>query len=401
MGFNRRAMQGLAAGGVFFCGLAAAIAGDLHLYATVSVAILAALFLAGLLLRQSPVRGRAGGTRVPQGSSLAGYRAQGLLDQTPSALILQEDDGDVLAVNRAARHLFDTPGPLTRSTRQALLAHGGGGLDQMPGRIKWHDRTYAVELCLIEEGGGRAHLAVFTDITAEVRAAEAAALRDLLQVLNHELMNALTPVASLGRSALDLMELGTDAAQDQAKRALVRVVARTEGLIDFVEAYRALTRLPEPRRRPVDLAAFTDDLAAAFAAEWGPQGVSLEAIVPTPNPVVAMDGDQIQLCLVNLLKNAAEATLDSREKRVRLHWQLDGDRVVFTVEDSGPGIDPSAVPSIFLPFYTTKANGSGVGLSLARQILQAHGGTLDLLRDAEPAPNPLTGACFRGVLRRV
>ncbi|MFT3996410.1 MAG: PAS domain-containing protein, partial [Asticcacaulis sp.] len=224
-------------------------------------------------------------------AELSRRRLQLLLDQTPSPLLLQTDDNQLIAVNRAARQLFDVAYALPAQSRRALL----GEEDNLfaPGRqIHWKGAVFAVSHAELIEDERTSQLAVLSNISADVRAAEATALRDLLRVLNHELMNALTPVASMSKSALDLLHDGTPQAREQAMRALERVVARTEGLHDFINAYRALTRLPPPALRAVAMHEWLDVLRESFAAQWADKGVELLWDVPEDDAHLMIDEDQ-------------------------------------------------------------------------------------------------------------
>lgn len=384
--------------GVFAAGACAWLAFTRGLYASALLSALAGILLASLGLTTSAFRiGRDLLKRAAQPgaiftSELSRRRLQVLLDQTPSPLLLQPESGQLIAVNRAARSLFDVSYALPVTARRQLLGEAEG-LATLPGQIKWKGGTYAVHLAEMEEDDRMSHLAVLTDISADVRAAEATALRDLLRVLNHELMNALTPVASMSKSALDLLHDDTAESRSLAVKALERVVARTENLSDFINAYRAMTRLPPPVLRPVAVAEWLDVAAESFEAQWGEKGVRLDRQLPEPGLVAMMDEDQMWLCVGNLLNNGAQAALDNEGPAVRLSVRREGDAVLIQVEDSGKGIPPEQADQIFLPFYTTKAAGTGVGLSLARQIVQGHGGALALQR-MYGRPDRLGGACF-------
>ena len=207
-------------------------------------------------------------------------------------------------------------------------------------------------------------------------------------------MNALTPVVSMSRSALDLLRDGGPEATGQAISALERAVARTEGLRDFIDAYRTLTRLPPPSPRVVDLAAWLDVARESFRAQWTARGVALDCPAP-PHVEIRIDADQMWLAIGNLLNNAAEAALERPDPRVRLGVRQVEAEIRFLIEDSGPGVPHDHADQVCLPFFTTKATGSGVGLSLARQIAQGHGGALALLPpDASNGHPPLGGARF-------
>jgi len=383
--------------GVFAAGVGAWLALSHGLYASTVLCVLAGVVLASLGLTTTAFRiGRDLLKRTAQPGTiftaeLSRRRLQVLLDQTPSPLLLQAGNGQLIAVNRAARSLFDVSYALPLTSRRLLMGDAEG-LSALPAQIKWKGQTFAVHLAEMADGERLSHLAVLTDISSDVRAAEASALRDLLRVLNHELMNALTPVASMSKSALDLLHDDTPDSRAQAARALERVVARTENLSDFINAYRALSRLPPPVLRPVDLDEWVETTAESFAAQWGEKGVAFDLEV-THGLIAVMDEDQMWLCVGNLLNNGAQAALERPEPRVRLRIARDHGAVAFMVEDSGGGIPADKQDQVFLPFYTTKETGTGVGLSLARQIVQGHGGLL-ALKPAVGRADALGGACF-------
>ena len=410
MDYRRLLIAVLAQIGVFAAGVAAWLALSHGLYASAVVCILTGIVLASLGLTTTAFRlGRDLLKRTAQPGAiftaeLSRRRLQVLLDQTPSPLLLQTEGGQLIAVNRAARTLFDVSYALPLTSRRQLMGDDAApaGLAALPGQIKWKGQTFAVHLAEMAQDERLSHLAVLTDISADVRAAEASALRDLLRVLNHELMNALTPVASMSKSALDLLGDDTAESRAQAARALERVVARTENLSDFTNAYRALSRLPPPVLRPVDVDEWVETTAEAFSAQWAEKGVALDLDV-TPGLQAVMDEDQMWLCVGNLMNNGAQAALEKQvlEKngpRVRLRIGRDHGAIAFIVEDSGGGIPPDKQDQVFLPFYTTKETGTGVGLSLARQIVQGHGGLLALAPVAGRA-DALGGACFGFSLR--
>ena len=401
MDFRRLLIALSAQVGVFVAGVGAWLALSHGLYASAIVCVLTGIALASLGLTMTAFRlGRDLLRRATQPGAiftaeLSRRRLQVLLDQTPSPLLLQTEGGQLIAVNRAARTLFDVAYALPLTSRRQLMSDERAepaGLAALPGQIKWKGQTFAVHLAEMAQDERLSHLAVLTDISSDVRAAEASALRDLLRVLNHELMNALTPVASMSKSALDLLGDDTPESRALAAKALERVVARTENLSDFINAYRALSRLPPPVLRPVDIDEWVETTGEAFIAQWAEKGVSLELDV-TPGLQAVMDEDQMWLCVGNLMNNGAQAALERPAPRVRLRIGRHHGAVRFTVEDSGGGIPSDKQDQVFLPFYTTKETGTGVGLSLARQIVQGHGGGLSLVPVAGRA-DALGGACF-------
>ncbi len=416
MDYRRIAVALAAQLGVFVLGAALWLALAHGLYASALVCGIGAVVLASLGLTPTAFRigrdllRRNSGPGAIFTAELSRRRLQVLLDQTPSPLLLQPGNGQLIAVNRAARRLFDVSYALPTASRRVLLGDTEApimpGLQSLAGQIKWKGGTYAVHLAEMEEDEHVSHLAVLTDISGDVRAAEASALRDLLKVLNHELMNALTPVASMSRSALDILKEDGPDARLTAIKALERVVARTENLSGFINAYRALTRLPPPALRTVELDPWLEVLQESFAAQWGDR-VTLTCDTDADLSAV-MDEDQMWLCVGNLLNNGAQAALEKEggekaggeksDPQVRVAMHRVDDQVCFAISDSGKGIPADQADQVFLPFYTTKETGTGVGLSLARQIVQSHGSALSLLPRPGDA-DALSGARFGFQLR--
>lgn len=221
--------------------------------------------------------------------------------------------------------------------------------------------------------GARADVVALIDIEAEERDAEARANTELIEVLGHEMLNGLAPIVSLAESARDAARLQSDR-QQLLDEILATLVRRVEGLRRFGLGYRALSRLPEPVLMPVDLSEFSSDLADAFRRTWSDLAF---VIAGDRAGSWTMDRDQMHQAVWALLNNAAEAARSDQAGRVTLSFERRAERLVIAVSDTGPGVPPSA-GSIFRPFHTTKAGGTGVGLSLARRIARRHDGTLTL-----------------------
>ncbi len=238
---------------------------------------------------------------------------------------------------------------------------------------------------------GVSRLAVLTDVQAEMQAAEARALRDLLQVLGHEIMNSLTPVTSLAESAHALLAGGDAAELPRVADALETIRRRAQGLDRFVQGYRTLARLPPPVMRPTSVTGVLRDAAALFETRWASRGVALTLSAPDPDVVARMDPNLIGQALLNLLANAAEAAEAGRNRppTVLLSGSAASGHVTFRVSDSGDGVPQGREDAIFQPFFTLKPDGTGIGLGLARQIASSHGGTLSL-----ESPQPDVGASF-------
>jgi two-component system, NtrC family, nitrogen regulation sensor histidine kinase NtrY len=211
-------------------------------------------------------------------------------------------------------------------------------------------------------------LLVLSDLSRVLRAEERSAWQRLVRVLGHEINNSLAPIKSIAGSLRTLAGRGSrppDWEQD-LRSGLTVIESRSESLGRFMSAYAQLARLPPPR------------LGQMSVDEWVRRVAALETRLPVhvaPGPVVAVtaDGDQLDQLLINLVRNAADAALETGGG-VEVGWRVVGGMLEVLVDDEGPGLpDPG---NLFVPFFTTKVNGSGIGLPLSRQIAEAHGGSL-------------------------
>jgi signal transduction histidine kinase len=189
-------------------------------------------------------------------------------------------------------------------------------------------------------------------------------------VLSHEINNSLAPIRSIAgtlRTLLNRTPRPADA-DDDLQRGLHVIAGRSEALVRFMSAYARLARLPAPQRSPLDVGLWVRRIAALETRV----AVNVES---GPATRIAADGDQLDQLLINLIRNAADAALETGGG-VRVRWSSDNGTVAVEVEDDGPGLGSSS--NLFVPFFTTKKQGSGIGLVLSRQIAEAHGGTLRL-----------------------
>ena len=223
---------------------------------------------------------------------------------------------------------------------------------------------------VIHEAGRPFRLLVVTDLSQALREEERRAWRRLIRVIWHELNKSLTPIKSVIETSRDALAAGSPDKADREELAhnLALVAERAESLRRFLSRYSELARMPEPTIVDCDAAV----LLRQVAAVQPPGRVQFAA---ADGVVLRGDADQIQQALINLVRNAVEATPDGA-RPVELRALRGKDAVVFEVEDSGPGV--ANPDNLFVPFFTTKPGGSGIGLVLARQVAEAHGGTLTL-----------------------
>jgi nitrogen fixation/metabolism regulation signal transduction histidine kinase len=214
------------------------------------------------------------------------------------------------------------------------------------------------------------HLLVLSDLSRPLREEERQAWQRLIRVLGHELNNSLAPIRSTAGTLATLLRRRPRLVdwEDDLAQGLAVIAGRSEALGRFMGAYSRLARLPQPQLRPVKI------------GECIRRVVSLETtlavkVLPGPEMEIQADGDQLEQLLINLIRNAAEAALGTGGS-VQVGWARSGSYLEVRIEDEGPGLSSSA--NLFVPFFTTKPSGSGIGLVLSRQIAEAHGGSLTL-----------------------
>lgn len=301
---------------------------------------------------------------------------EALVDDLPVALLTADERLGVRAANKAARRLFDrhdgTRPPVFATYGEAFARHlepgGGASRELVDLRLDGGTQRAVVRSATLTRLGTPVRVVAVEPVQAALDAAEVGTQTDLVRVLTHEILNSLTPVVSLaGTAAVLLGEEEPDLAE--ARLAVTTLARRAEGTRRFIDSYRSLARLPEPRRRRFAAAPFAAELARLFGVEWIEH--RLEVAVDD-GLVLDADPDLLAQVLVNLLRNAAQAT-EARPGRVRLGMAEVAGGAAIEVEDDGAGIPAAARGDVFLPFFTTRPAGTGIGLNLARQVAVAHG----------------------------
>lgn len=198
---------------------------------------------------------------------------------------------------------------------------------------------------------------------------EMEAWQKLIRVLTHEIMNSITPILSLSET-LSEREV-TEKNYPVMQQGMKTIYRRSKGLLEFVENYRRLTRLPAPVRHPVSVSELFQDLQKLFPERY----IHIE--IPKKDRILQIDRTQIEQVLINLIKNAREACSKKNKPEIKIKmlpsisWQC-----LIVVDDNGDGMLPEIQDKIFVPFFTTKVSGSGIGLSLCKQIMNRHGGNI-------------------------
>jgi PAS domain S-box-containing protein len=297
-----------------------------------------------------------------------------VMEEIDVAVFTFDEDQRLTLVNRAGERLLARTAErlLKRTASELGLAEClEGGADRtfektFPGKSgRWGLRRSS-----FREGGLPHQMLVLADLSQALREEERQAWQRLIRVIGHELNNSLTPIKSMAATLAHLLQRQPTPPdwKEDAKRGMDVIAERSESLSRFMGAYARLARLPQP------------SFEALEVSPWIRRVAALETrrpvqVVPGPELVIQADASQLEQLLINLIRNAVDAVQETRGE-VRVGWSTVGDDLEVWVEDEGPGLPNTA--NLFVPFFTTKAAGSGIGLVLSRQIAEAHGGSLAL-----------------------
>jgi nitrogen fixation/metabolism regulation signal transduction histidine kinase len=309
-----------------------------------------------------------------------------VMEEIDVAIFAFDGAGSLRLVNRAGERLLGRPADaLTGDSAENLglgtaLGRPGDGNTirilerEFPGgRGKWEVRRST-----FRQGGLPLQLLVLADVSQTLRDEERQAWQRLVRVLGHEINNSLAPIKSVAGSLTELVARKPRPADadDDLARGLQVIEGRAEGLSRFLASYARLARLPPPKRGPLQV------------DQWVRRVAALETRLPInvrPGPAVTIhaDGDQLDQLLINLVANAVDASLEAHRQggEVTIGWNAPNGALEVSVQDDGPGLP--ATGNLFVPFFTTKPQGTGIGLALSRQIAEAHGGTVSLRNRAD------------------
>lgn len=316
-------------------------------------------------------------------NTIVQHLSTGLLafDAQKNVLVSNNAAFQLLGVYRL-HHLNDLP------ERHKSLIHFVQNL-HTKGKILYQPETgrqLSVQGVSVNLQGRAVCLLTLQNIHPELQRKEADAWRNLTRVLRHEIMNSVTPIVSLVETAQDIVqhEMPKNPATLDLAEALDVVAVRSRGLVNFVEAYRNYTSIPQPRFDDISVRHLLDRVVQMTGSEQKESGIVLEVFVEPADLKLRADAAQLEMVLLNLVKNAREALVNSggissgrQGGRITLRASADArNRVFIEVEDNGPGIPQELLEEVFIPFFTTKPTGTGVGLSISRQIMQLHGGDI-------------------------
>jgi len=247
----------------------------------------------------------------------------------------------------------------------------------------------AVNIVFIRLNGQIKTLASLQNIQPELQEKEVEAWQNLTRVLRHEIMNSLTPILSLIGTMKHIVDKelppnsNDNGAKEDLQEALQTLESRGIGMINFVDGYRNFTSIPSSSFADIKIDELVHRVKNLLQAEMSTASIDFRIENTAKNIRIQADADQLSMVLINLVKNAKEALEHTPDAFIKIKSFAQNQQVFVEVIDNGPGIEPEALEDIFIPFFTTKENGSGIGLSLSRQIIQQHGGTIKVFSEPD------------------
>jgi nitrogen fixation/metabolism regulation signal transduction histidine kinase len=313
------------------------------------------------------------------------------------ALISYREDGKVELINNSTKKLFKINSLRNLDELNDFSVELVSKLNSIANgesvMVKIRNRDEILQLAIyateFKVANRNIKLASIKDIQSELEENEMESWQKLIRVLTHEIMNSITPIASITQSlntiikdvrqkySKSINDDGRDEAVEEIEMAVDTIHKRSVGLLHFVESYRDLTRIPSPKYSIFPVKVLFDNLKGLMKDELCNHNIECDASVVPENLELSADEQLIEQVLINLIKNAVQATEKTINPRIELKAFLDlHGKIIIQLIDNGQGILPEVLDKIFVPFFSTKPMGSGIGLSLSRQILRLHGGTL-------------------------
>lgn len=293
-----------------------------------------------------------------------------ILSMVSTAILVEDDRGRVVFCNDAALRLLG----------RGYITH----ISQVENDLK--TGRFSVRRNVVGLDGRQMQLWAVNDISSELVLQEITSWEKLIRVLTHEIMNGVAPVTSLSRTLLQRVEHGGDVPAETLRQGLQTIHSTSDQLLRFVENYRSLTLLPTPAPQPFYVKPFLERMLMLARVTDGAEGLQMECSVSPADLMLYADESLLTHVFTNLLKNAVEAlqTSAAQERYVRVEASIDeAETVRIRVSNNGPSIPTDVAEQIFVPFFTTKNGGSGIGLSLSARIMQASGARMELVESSD------------------
>ncbi len=308
-----------------------------------------------------------------------------------TSILSIDENGNIDIINKSARELLNIE--KTKTLNQLKTKHPEfitkllslKNDDQIIYRFQTLNQIKILNIHCITFRNSDKFIRIFSfhDISTELENEELDAWQKLIRVLRHEIMNSITPINSLTNTTIRLLsKTNTTPSPEIIKNALEALHAiekRNKGLLSFVESYRTLTNIPKPHFQKIELGSLVEEIKILFNEAFSGKGISFQFSINPQSLSIKADEKLITQVLINLIKNAIEASENTKSPMIDFTAFIsDKNETKIMISDNGKGISESDVENIFIPFYTTKEKGSGIGLSLSRQIMRLHKGSISV-----------------------
>jgi nitrogen fixation/metabolism regulation signal transduction histidine kinase len=318
---------------------------------------------------------------------------QTIIDHVGIALIAFNPDGEVELINNAAKKLLKIPRLGNIKDIESISSRLADKLGSIsPGDkdlVKFKQGDNLLQLSIYATGfvlrQQQLNLVAMQNIQSELEEKEMISWQNLIRVLTHEIMNSITPIASLASTATGLLKDNKECKVPEemnevivdVRHAVKTIEKRSKGLITFIDNYRKLTRIPKPDFKIVQVKNLFERVESLMKDQFENHSIKFNMEVDPVSLTITADPALIEQVLINLCKNSVEAVSGVSRPKIKLKAGTDGlGNPVVKVIDNGKGISEDLAERIFIPFFTTKPEGSGIGLSLSRQIIRLHKGTI-------------------------
>lgn len=323
---------------------------------------------------------------------------QAIVEQVSVGILTFDEHGNILLANQSAKDMLhvaylqhiqalERVSPELVHVLKTTANNEKALVTVLSGQEQMHVNVQVTEMI---SQGHKLRIVTLQNIQSELDEKELQTWQKVIRVLTHEIMNSITPVISLTSTVSGLVQSEVmekykhgqaieEETLEDIQAGLQTIERRSAGMLSFVQSYRRLMRLPAPELRPLEVTDLLRNVHRLLDAEMEAQHVPLKIYLPNEKAVILGDEEQLEQVLINLIKNGMEACKNVEAPLVEVVAYLpeqDRDKLRIEVIDNGPGIPEDVLDKIFIPFYTTKKQGSGIGLSLSKQIMQQHGGSI-------------------------
>ncbi len=316
-----------------------------------------------------------------------------IISHVSTGIIVVTEGNDITLINESARNILKVPLLKTWKGLESKSPEFFNQVSELPGdeqilmqvTIDGDKKDLSLNISRFTLLDQAYQLITFSDIKSEIEQKEIEAWYRLIRILTHEIMNSVTPIASLSETIKLMLEEedGKPKPVDHIDAKTIHdvlfstetIMRRSEGLLDFVEDYRKLVKIPHPKIQTVNVKDLLSEFEYLMSSELSKRNINLQIRVE-PEFEIDLDKNLITQILINLVKNSFEALECSQNKQIKIEAAIKKEKKIITISDNGPGIDKKDIEDIWVPFFTTKKEGSGIGLSLSRQIMKLHSGKL-------------------------